>query len=87
MSVLQPSTPTPTPTPIARPGRSLAVLAFGLGSFFAASSAPTPLYRLYQQDWGFSPGMLTLVFAVYALSLLLPCSPRARCRTTWGASR
>jgi MFS family permease len=71
MSVLQPSTPTPTPTPIARPGRSLAVLAFGLGSFFAASSAPTPLYRLYQQDWGFSPGMLTLVFAVYALSLLL----------------
>jgi len=67
MSVLQPSNSTPA----ARPGRSLAVLAFGLGSFFAASSAPTPLYRLYQQDWGFSSGMLTLVFAVYALSLLL----------------
>ena len=64
MSVLQPSS-------TARPGRSLAVLAFGLGSFFAASSAPTPLYRLYQHDWGFSSGMLTLVFAVYALSLLL----------------
>ena len=46
MSVLQPSNSTPA----ARPGRSLAVLAFGLGSFFAASSAPTPLYRLYQQD-------------------------------------
>ena len=67
MSVLQPSNSTPA----ARPGLSLAVLAFGLGSFFAASSAPTPLYRLYQQDWGFSSGMLTLVFAVYALSLLL----------------
>lgn len=71
MSVLQPSPPTSAPTSTARPGRSLAVLAFGLGSFFAASSAPTPLYRLYQHDWGFSSGMLTLVFAVYALSLLL----------------
>ncbi|CAB5686806.1 Inner membrane transport protein yajR [Delftia tsuruhatensis] len=68
MSALHPSH---TPSPVPAPGRSLAVLAFALGSFFAASSAPTPLYRLYQQDWGFSSGMLTLVFAVYALSLLL----------------
>jgi MFS family permease len=61
----------PASHPAAHPGRSLAVLAFALGSFFAASSAPTPLYRLYQHDWGFSSGMLSLVFAVYALSLLL----------------
>ncbi|WP_256602119.1 MULTISPECIES: MFS transporter [unclassified Pseudomonas] len=38
--------------------------------FFAASSAPTPLYHLYQQAWGFSAASLTLIFAVYALSLL-----------------
>jgi len=39
--------------------------------FFGASSAPTPLYRLYQEVLGFSSGMLTVVFGVYAFSLLL----------------
>src|SRR5712672_2003635 len=38
--------------------------------FLAAASVPTPLYRLYQQEWGFSPLMLTVIFAVYALALL-----------------
>jgi len=38
--------------------------------FFAASSAPTPLYHVYQQAWGVSSALLTLIFAVYALSLL-----------------
>lgn len=38
--------------------------------FFAASSAPTPLYHVYQHAWGFSSALLTLIFAVYALSLL-----------------
>ncbi len=45
-------------------------LAFVLLCFFAASSAPTPLYHLYQQEWGFSSALLTVIFAVYALSLL-----------------
>ena len=48
----------------------LAFLAFVLLCFFAASSAPTPLYHLYQQQWGFSSALLTMIFAVYALSLL-----------------
>ncbi|MFJ3483371.1 MFS transporter [Pseudomonas sp. NPDC090202] len=48
----------------------LAFLAFVLLCFFAASSAPTPLYHVYQQAWGFSSAVLTLIFAVYALSLL-----------------
>lgn len=52
-------------------GRShLVFLAFVLLCFFAASSAPTPLYHLYQQAWGFSSALLTVIFAVYALSLL-----------------
>lgn len=42
-----------------------------LGAITCASSAPTPLYRIYQEHWGFSPVMVTMVFAVYALSLLL----------------
>ncbi|MGP9509073.1 MFS transporter [Halomonas sp. AOP43-D1-39] len=40
-------------------------------AFLAASSAPTPLYQLYQQQWNFSATLLTVVFAAYALALLL----------------
>ncbi|MFS8150697.1 MFS transporter [Vreelandella titanicae] len=40
-------------------------------AFLAASSAPTPLYQLYQQQWSFSATLLTVVFATYALALLL----------------
>ncbi|MFG2915118.1 MFS transporter [Kitasatospora sp. NPDC048298] len=36
----------------------------------AASSAPTPLYGLYQSAWHFSPLTLTVVFSAYALALL-----------------
>jgi MFS family permease len=49
---------------------SLVFLAITLLTFLAASSAPTPLYHLYQQGLQFSAGMLTLIFGVYALSLL-----------------
>jgi MFS family permease len=36
-----------------------------------ASSAPSPLYVVYQQEWHFSPLTLTSVFAVYVLALLV----------------
>ncbi|MFF4339081.1 MFS transporter [Kitasatospora sp. NPDC001540] len=36
-----------------------------------AAAAPSPLYVVYQAAWGFSSGTLTVVFAVYALFLLL----------------
>lgn len=49
---------------------SLVFLAITLLTFLAASSAPTPLYHLYQEGLNFSAGMLTLIFGVYALSLL-----------------
>ncbi|NJJ60683.1 MULTISPECIES: MFS transporter [unclassified Pseudomonas] len=49
---------------------SLVFLAVTLLTFLAASSAPTPLYHLYQEGLQFSAGMLTLIFGVYALSLL-----------------
>ncbi|MDY7552203.1 MFS transporter [Pseudomonas veronii] len=49
---------------------SLVFLAITLLTFLAASSATTPLYHLYQEGLHFSSGMLTLVFGVYALSLL-----------------
>jgi MFS family permease len=49
---------------------SLCFLAITLLSFLAASTAPTPLYHLYQEQMQFSAAILTLIFGVYALSLL-----------------
>ncbi|GAB6902831.1 MFS transporter [Kineosporia succinea] len=40
-------------------------------AFLAVSSAPSPLYVVYQQQWHFGAPTLTLVFAVYAVVLLI----------------
>jgi MFS family permease len=47
------------------------LLATTLVTFLAASSAPSPLYLVYQARWHFSATTLTLVFASYAGALLL----------------
>ena len=39
-------------------------------SFLAGSSAPTPLYPIYQAAWGFSSVTVTVVFGIYALAVL-----------------
>lgn len=39
--------------------------------FLAGSSAPTPLYGLYQVAWGFSPITVTVVFGIYAIAVLV----------------
>ncbi|MGV8916577.1 MAG: MFS transporter [Pseudomonas sp.] len=65
------SQPLQNPSPTGRSRGSLGFLAITMLCFLAASSAPTPLYHLYQQRWGFSSVMLTLIFAVYAMSLLV----------------
>ncbi len=64
------SLPLQNPQPDSRAHSHLGFLAFTTLCFFAASSTPTPLYHLYQEAWGFSSGVLTLIFAVYAFSLL-----------------
>ncbi|WP_241844835.1 MFS transporter [Streptomyces silvensis] len=38
--------------------------------FLAASSAPSPLYVIYQQQWRFTAWVLTVVFALYVFGLL-----------------
>jgi len=40
-------------------------------AFLAGSAAPTPLYAIYQQQWGFSATMLTVAFGSYALAVLV----------------
>ena len=67
---------TPSQSPDGRrsglsPHASTWLLGAILLAFLAAASAPTPLYALYRETWGFSPTLLTLVFSIYAGGLLL----------------
>lgn len=55
----------PMPTPLA-----FGLLASIVLVFLAGSSAPTPLYAVYQREWHFSPITTTLVFGVYAIAVL-----------------
>ena len=48
--------------------RAAAAIAFLV---FAANAAVSPLYRIYQAEFGFSATTLTLLFAVYIAVLLL----------------
>jgi MFS family permease len=64
--------------PGARPARvprltgvpAVTLLASLIVTLLSASSAPTPLYAVYQARWGFSPITTTVVFGVYALAVL-----------------
>jgi MFS family permease len=40
-------------------------------TFSASGAAPTPLYHEYQEHFGLTPFMITIIFAAYVLSLLL----------------
>jgi len=52
--------------------RGMALFAgLSLAAILAGSAAPTPLYRLYQEHWALSPLTLTLIFSIYAITLLL----------------
>ena len=65
-----------TKAPVARravripAGAALYLQASIILFFLAGSSAPTPLYAVYQAKWGFSPITTTVVFGVYALAVL-----------------
>src|SRR5262245_18778087 len=51
-----------------RAGYALAAALVGLSLF--ASGVPSALYGTYQELWGFSPLVLTLIYAVYAFGVL-----------------
>src|SRR6195256_3046498 len=52
------------------PMAPLYLLASITVSNLASSSAPTPLYPIYQAEWGFSSLAVTFVFGIYALAVL-----------------
>src|SRR5579871_5640359 len=73
--MLTDTTATRTRSAQARASRLSGSFAFSLQVsllvfFLAGSSAPTPLYALYEARWGFSPMTVTVVFGVYALAVL-----------------
>jgi hypothetical protein len=67
---------TALPAAPAKPARTLSarasffLLASITVSFLAGSLAPTPLYPVYQAEWGFSALTTTEIFGIYALALL-----------------
>ncbi len=74
------------------PGRMSRTAALWLNAsimvaYLAASTAPSPLYALYREAWGFSALTLTLVFSTYASRCWPPCSSPARCPTIAAAAR
>lgn len=50
---------------------ALLLLASLTVSMLAASGAPTPLYAIYQQRWGFTPITTTVIFGIYAITVLV----------------
>ncbi|MGA8885223.1 MAG: MFS transporter, partial [Pseudolabrys sp.] len=46
------------------------IAVFTAMTFSACGAAPTPLYHQYQESFGLTPFVLTIVFAAYVVSLL-----------------
>ncbi|MHA7958615.1 MFS transporter [Streptomyces sp. L500] len=76
MSSATPGAPAQVPCSPAGPGTVNRSAAFVLNvsilaSLLAASSAPTPLYPLYQDQWGLTALTVTVIFSAYSLTLLV----------------
>ncbi|WP_019631221.1 MFS transporter [Actinomadura atramentaria] len=50
--------------------RPLAFVAFAFGAVMLGTTLPTPLYGLYQREYGFSSLLTTVIYAVYAVGVL-----------------
>ena len=45
-------------------------IAYVFAATMLGTTLPTPLYVIWQSEWGFSSGVVTLIFAVYAAGVL-----------------
>ncbi|HEY2637899.1 MAG TPA: MFS transporter, partial [Solirubrobacteraceae bacterium] len=52
------------------PPTAYLLVAAVIGLALFASGTPSPLYGTYRELWGFSPVVLTLVYATYAFGVL-----------------
>jgi MFS family permease len=62
--------PTPTVRGTLSPRVAYALSGGIIGLALFASGTPSPLYGIYRQLWGFSPAVLTLIYATYAFGVL-----------------
>lgn len=46
------------------------LISLALGLAVMGTNVPSPLYEVYAREWGFSSGVVTLIFAVYCLVLI-----------------
>src|ERR687893_1041627 len=60
----------PAPRRTLSPTLAYALVASVVGLALFASITPSPLYGTYRELWGFSPLVLTLVYATYAFGVL-----------------
>ncbi|WP_405912491.1 MFS transporter [Streptomyces sp. NBC_01020] len=70
--------PTPSDrvaSPAGKPGGTprfaAPVVAFAFWITMVGTTVPTPLYPLYENDFSFSPIMVTVIFAVYAIGVVV----------------
>ena len=66
-----PDSPRPRRSPLLPERAAFWLVAATLAVLVSASSAPSPIFPVYQQEWGLSATTVTVVFAVYAGTLLL----------------
>jgi len=64
------SSPSPTARRTLGPTAAYVVASSVIGLALVASITPSPLYGTYRELWGFSPLVLTLVYATYAFGVL-----------------
>jgi predicted MFS family arabinose efflux permease len=70
MSATLPATDRPAGRRTLAPRLAYGLVASVIGLALFASITPSPLYGIYRELWGFSPLVLTLVYATYAFGVL-----------------
>src|SRR3954451_10912111 len=65
-----PLAPTAPSRSTLSPRAAFGLVAAIIGLALFASGTPSPLYGTYRELWGFSPVVLTLVYATYAFGVL-----------------
>lgn len=68
-------------------GWQLARAAWAVTAVFALSNSPTPLYVYWQHEMGYSPGILTVVFAAYIAGLVVTLLVAGRAADRYGRKR
>src|SRR4051795_3040380 len=66
------------------PTAAYVLVASVIGLALFASGTPSPLYASYRALWGFSPAVLTLVYATYAFGVLASLVLAGRISDQWG---